>query len=831
MTYETLKSPVTVARSEVAQWSLYLGSEAPGAPEDVVEALAEGLATTVPSSVLGALIRAGLASDVTVDGREEDVAWASNCSWIYRTTVERRGDYARVIMTFDGIDTLATVRVDGETVLTTDDMFHSWTVELADNGHSGVWHVEVEFHPVLPVARELEMLNPLPRADMYDLPFNQVRKMACSFGWDWGPTTITAGLWRAVYLTRVYEARISSALVTGGWREGALLTSSIKVEGPAHAVVATVRSVDGTQILDAQRLAIHDGLAVIDVAVPGAEQWNVVHRGDQPLYDVELTLIDADDQLLDTVTRRVGFRSVEVVQERDAVGRSFEIHVNGSRVWARGFNWIPADVLPERVSRERTLGLVQDAVETGANMLRVWAGGVVESPDFYAACDEAGILVWQDFSFACAAYAEDDRQMERVRREVADAVGRVGHHASLALWCGCNENLWGHEDWGWKERLGDDGAWGAHLYYDVIPGALAELDPNRPYIPGSPFSPDEGVHPNDPTQGTTHHWDTWNELDYTAFEQKTSRFASEFGWQAPAAWHTLSRAIGSDVTGGDDHRVQRLQKHPQGGQSLARGVADHVDHLPKDGRGWYFSTQLMQARAIHASIGRFRSLHDQCSGTLWWQLNDCWPALSWAVVDVTGARKLGWYASAVAMAPRAVIATAPGVERAVTVVNDVPEAWTPAARIRAVTEIGEVLLDEGFNLNVPADGHTLLTPSRVPEGAVAIVVDVDDLRAVRWLVPDQQLSHRAARIDSVSAGIDPTSGDVRVTVVARDLVRDLALLAETHPSLAGVRVDRQLLTLLPGESVTFTVSRTNGTPLSDGEWRDLLAAGTELVFD
>jgi len=830
-----MRAPSPTVREELATWQLFLGPEASAAPEQVLTALEGGIPIRVPGSVLGTLIEAGLASDVTIDGVEEDVAWASDCSWIYRTTVPRLGDGARVSLAFDGIDTLATVRVDGEDVLHADDMFHAWSVDLADDAGVGEWLLEVEFHPVLPVAKALEAANPLPRADMYDIPFNQVRKMACSFGWDWGPVTVTAGIWRTANVTRVHQAAIETALLTGDWRDGARLRGRVNIHGAADAVVATVQPAGKGVPLATARALIVDGLAEFDFAVPDAEQWNVIHRGEQPLYDVELSLVDADDRELDSSRRRVGFRSVVLVQEPDSTGRSFEVRVNGARVWARGFNWIPADVLPERVTRERTRALVQDAVDTGANMLRVWGGGVVETADFFDACDEAGVLVWQDFAFACAAYAEDDAQVARVEREVADAVRRVGSHPSLALWCGCNENLWGYEDWGWKETLGEDGAWGARLYYDVIPGVLADLDPHRPYIPGSPFSPDlgslrdEAVHPNDQTQGTTHHWDTWNELDYTAFEQKHSRFASEFGWQAPAAWHTIARAMGSEPTSGADSRLQRLQKHPQGAASLERGIADHVPHLPTDGRGWYFATQLMQARAIFASIGRFRSLHDTCSGALWWQLNDCWPALSWAVVDVTGARKLAWHAAATIMAPRAVIATAPDAPQGLTIVNDVPSPWDASVRIRCVTEAGDVLLDERHDTHVPADASAVIAPSNVPESAVAVVVDVDGLRAMRWLVPDGELKHPVARIYGLKMAADSATGGVRLTVVARDLVRDLTLLADTHPALAGVRVDHQMVTLLPGEATTFSVTQTGGASLSLDEWSDLLVAGTGLV--
>lgn len=831
MTLDTTSVQRATAGTSLTYWRLHLVEAGLNTPAGVVEAFSQGVPTTVPGSVLGTLIDAGLATDVTVDGLEEDVAWASGCTWSYRSTVDRHDDGTQVLVTFEGIDTLATLRVDGEVRLHTDDMFHRWELLLEDSGATGHWTIEVELQPALPVARQLETESPLPRADMYEIPFNQVRKMACSFGWDWGPTTITAGLWREVTVTRVGAARISRALITPDWHHGARITANIDVGGEASTVRLSVSPKGGGSAITTVDHKVVDGQVVIDCEVAEASRWDVVDRGAQPLYDVAVSLLDGEDQILDTVSRQVGFRHLELVQDPDSSGRSFEVHINGSRVWARGFNWIPADVLPERVTRERVFELIAEATATGANMLRVWGGGVVESDDFYDACDEAGLLVWQDFSFACAAYAEDDPQVERVQREVEDAVLRVGHRASLALWCGCNENLWGYEDWGWKEKLDVNQGWGERLYRDVIPAALARLDPKRPYIPGSPFSYDTELHPNDPTEGTTHHWDTWNQLDYMAFEDKSSRFAAEFGWQAPAAWNTLETALGAPPEGADDPCLQRLQKHPEGRSSLARGIADHVPHLPQDGRGWYFATQLMQARAIGVSIGHFRSLHDTCSGALWWQLNDCWPALSWAVIDVTGARRMGWYAAVKVMASRAVLGTAPDTPHALTVVNDVPSAWRAPVVIRTVSEVGEVLSKETVELMVPADHHQVVSPATVDSAAVAVVVDMDGIRATRWITPDLELEHLTAAIRVVDvAGVAGTA-DVRIQVEALTLVRDLCLLAETHPSLAGVRVDSQLLTVLPGERVAFVVSSPRVAELSIADWAGLLVAGTDLEVE
>jgi len=820
---------VSTTRERVDEWTLLWAPSGDDATGTVIDELLVGVPASVPGSVLGVLIERGLVADVTVNGTEQEVEWVSERSWIYRSEVPRRADGAHTRLVFEGVDTLATIRVDGEAVLTTDDMFHSWVVDLGADDTSGTWTVEVEFHPALSVARAAEASQPFPRAEMYELPYNQVRKMACSFGWDWGPVTNTAGLWRAVVLERTPRGRFDRVLMEGTWDGEAVLRGTVTSQGELASIDVEVRDSRG-DLLQSANFPVVTGACEIELNVPRASQWNVAGRGEQPLYSVVLIAVSEDGVTVDSVTRRLGFRLLELIQLPDSVGESFAFHVNGARVWARGFNWIPADVLPERVTREKMRALISDVAATGANMLRVWGGGVIESDDFFDACDELGILVWQDFSFACAAYPEDDLQSARVTREVEDAVARVGYRPSLALWCGCNENLWGHEDWGWKDALGEDGPWGARLYFEVIPEALSRLDPHRPYVPGSPFSTDPSAHPNDPTMGTTHHWDTWNEIDYQEFESKYSRFASEFGWQAPASWPTLAKALGGAPEGADDPRIVRLQKAYQGMESLSRGINAHLSHLPDDGPRWYAAAQLVQARALRASIGRFRSLHDTCSGALWWQFDDCWPALSWSVVDVAGRRKLAWYAAAEVMAPRAILATAEGSSTGLTLVNDTPTQWEAAAIVRVIDREGKVLSEDTTEVTLPADAHGVLEPRVLPAGAIAVVVDVDGTRAARWLVDDASLGVEPVRARVRIAAHDAKAGSTTVEVKAVDTLRDLSLHAERLAPFADAIVDRQLRLLLPGETAHFVITGTGESVVTPHEWGAVLSASNEVLF-
>lgn len=868
MTTTAPTRPAGPVRTALTDWTLHVRGPVDPVPEAVRPALRDGLPVQAPTTALAALVRAGLAGDVTVDAHEEDVAWVAATPWELRTRVPRPRGVARARLVLEGVDTVGRVVVDGVVRLEVRDMFRRHGVDLDVDGSTDDWDVRVELDPALPVAQAAEASNPLPRADIYELPYNQVRKMACSFGWDWGPVTITAGLWRPVVLETWSAARLEEVRVRPGW-DAAAGAGSVRVDAEVVGVAEqSERLLGGRLVVRVDGAAVGDlpvrlgagGRPVVvgEVAVPDVTPWQPVGRGAQPLHEVALELV-VEDVVLDRVTRRLGFRDVRVHRAPDADGESFELHVNGRRVWVRGFNWIPPHVTPEVVTRDHLRHLLDEAVAAGANLLRVWGGGVLESEDLYDLCDERGLLVWQDFPFACAAYPEDPGTWAEVTAEVHDAVRRLGHRTSLALWCGCNENLWGHEDWGWKDQLGDR-PWGAGYYHRLLPGLLAELDGTRPYVPGSPFSPagpDGTVHPNDPTRGTTHHWDTWNEQDYTAFEEKTSRFAAEFGWQAPASWPVLSRALGGEPTGADDDRLPRLQKAYRGMESLARGVAAHLP-APTDGRSWFLTTQLVQARAVRASIGRFRSLHDTCSGAVWWQLDDDWPALSWSVLDVAGRRKLSWYAMREVLAARTVLPTAADDPAGLTLVNDVPEDWATTAVVTTVSLARGVLERTVQDVRVPADGHLVVRPGgdvgagggaadglgatdrldatgglhatdglAATVGADAVVVDVDGRRAVRWLRPDAELGTPTARVSLRVRRAGGSDGERSAVLEVRagDVVRDLVVLAETDPRLADVVVDEQLLTLLPGETVRITVRAARVDEPTDAEWAALVRAG------
>ncbi|MBN8883328.1 MAG: glycoside hydrolase family 2 protein, partial [Salana multivorans] len=317
---------------------------------------------------------------------------------------------------------------------------------------------------------------------------------------------------------------------------------------------------------------------VVDVVVPDVRLWWPRGHGEPDLYDVVVTLADDGDDAapLDAWRHAIGFRTVEIDTTPDDAGTPFVLRVNGRDVEVRGANWIPDDAFVTRVDRARLERRIADATEANINLLRVWGGGLYESDEFYDLCSRAGLLVWQDFLLACAAYAEEDWLAREIEAEAREAVTRLSKHPSLVLWCGNNENVWGYVEWGWRAQLAGR-TWGAGYYFETFPAILAELDPTRPYIPGSPFSPSRLMTPNDPANGTVHIWDVWNAKDYTSYREWRPRFVAEFGFQGPPAWTTLFDVVHDSPADPYGHEMLVHQKANEGNLKLERG---YLPHLP-----------------------------------------------------------------------------------------------------------------------------------------------------------------------------------------------------------------------------------------------------------
>ncbi|WP_442738463.1 glycoside hydrolase family 2 protein [Streptomyces pseudogriseolus] len=772
------------------------------------EGTGQALPASVPGCVHTDLLAAGLIPDPFLGRDETEVAWVGRRTWTYERDLPAGGSaHERTDLVFDGLDTVAEILLDGRPLGRVRNMHRSYRFDVT--GLSG--RLTVRFASAYDEAEAVRAAVG-DRPGAYPEPYQYVRKMACSFGWDWGPTLVTAGIWRPVRLEHWSTARIARVrpLVTVADGAGVveLAVDVERTEGGAPLDVEA--SVGGVRA----RARIEGTAGTVRLRVPDVRLWWPRGYGEQPLYDVELTLFDGEGAV-DSWRRRTGFRTVELDTSPDAHGTGFTLVVNGERLFARGVNWIPDDAFPSRITRDRYRRRLEQAAAAGVDLVRVWGGGIYESEDFYDACDELGLLVWQDFPFACAAYPEEQPLRGEVEAEARENVVRLMPHPSLVLWNGNNENLWGFKDWGWEPALAGD-SWGEGYYLGLLPRVVAESDPTRPYTAGSPWSGSWLRHPNDPAHGTHHSWEVWNHADYADYRLDVPRFVAEFGWQAPPAYATLRRALPGEELAADSPGVLHHQKAADGNGKLERGLARHFAVPEGDFDRWHYLTQLNQVRAVAAGIEHWRSHWPVCAGSVVWQLNDCWPVTSWSAIDGDGREKPLYHELRRLYADRLLTVRTDGDGDAsagrgggrrlvVAAVNQAAEEWRTVLRLRRTAVDGRVLAEA--EPRCAADARTValveVPAELVPVGPEEfLVADAQDpaggepLRALHFPAADRDIPYPRPEFEVALA---PEG----VTVTARTLVRDLLLQADRLDPEASA--DRGPVTLLPGERVTIGV--------------------------
>ncbi|MDQ0797951.1 glycoside hydrolase family 2 protein [Streptomyces sp. B1I3] len=785
------------------------------------------LPAQVPGCVHTDLLAAQVIEDPFLGRNETEVAWVGRRAWTYLNDVAHDSRHERTDLVFEGLDTAARITFADREIGTTRNMHRTYRFDVT--GLAG--RLEVRFSSAYDEAEAVRAVTG-DRPNVYPEPFQYVRKMACSFGWDWGPTLVTAGIWRPVRLEHWSTARLSSVrpLVTVDEGTGSVEVR-LRVERTAWGANRSLLARAAVAGQEAE-VRVDGDEAVLHLTVDRPRLWWPRGYGDQPLYDLDVTLLDETTEL-DTWSRRIGFRTVELDRTADAQGTGFTLVVNGERVFARGVNWIPDDVFPSRITPERYRTRLSQAVDANIDLVRVWGGGIYEDEAFYDACDELGLMVWQDFLFACAAYPEEQPLRGEVEAEARDNVVRLMPHASLVLWNGNNENLWGFRDWGWEPEL-EGGSWGEGYYLGLLPRLVAELDPTRPYAAGSPWSGSWDHHPNDPDHGTYHSWEVWNRQDYAEYRANVPRFVAEFGWQAPPAMATLRRALPDEVLAPDSPGMLHHQKAEDGNGKLDRGVARHFELPDGDFDRWHYLTQVVQARAVAAGIEHWRSHWPRCAGTVVWQLNDCWPVSSWAAVDGDGRPKPLHHELRRVYADR-LLTLQPGDEGPVlAAVNQGATEWRTSVTLRRLDADGTTVALSTCEVTVAprSVGRLPIPAGLVPAGPVPagrsarefLVADADGLRALYFPVPDKEFAYVRPAYDVELEPVEDDDAKIDVVVNARTLVRDLLLQADRLGPDAVA--DRGLTTLLAGEQVRIRVDGC-GTVTAAGVRAALFCADTK----
>lgn len=610
---------------------------------------------SVPGCVMTDLFSNRLIEEPFLRDNADKLNWVGQTYWIYQTAIQATPDllaYQNIELVFKGLDTYARIYLNGVQMASTDNMFREWRLSCAKLLRPGPNVLEVHFasatNRVLPSLRHLAHPLPAP-SDPGDKTSPYTRKAPYQYGWDWAPRLLNAGIWKPAFLEAWDKVRIADLQVFQEDVSPELAHLKAEVElasTTASRVHVSVKDLANNLALFGGDISLKPGpnRMTLRGAVPNPRIWWPNGLGTQALYSLEAH-VSVDGKVVDRRSTRIGIRKVELRQRPDAWGKSFEFVVNDVPVFAKGGNWVPADVFPQRVTLERYRAMIGACRAANMNMLRVWGGGLYESDEFYDLCDEMGILVWQDFVFANALYPASESFLENVRREASDNVRRLRNHPSLALWCGNNEVETGWFDWGWKKRF-PASFWDDYkrLFHGLLPGVCRVLDPGRPYWPSSPSSNLEDK-ANSRSTGDVHYWDVWlDSRPFKAFEAILPRFMSEYGFQSFPSVKTMAWFSGGQDLHPQGNVMAAHQKGNRGTERIHRAVGQVYGKPLNTDSGVYLS-QLAQAEAIRIAAEHLRRNMPRSMGSLYWQINDCWPAISWSGIDYFGRWKaLHYYA-------------------------------------------------------------------------------------------------------------------------------------------------------------------------------------------
>ena len=798
-------------------------------------------AAQVPGAVQTDLIAAGLVPDPFLRDNEAAIQWVGLSNWQYRmhfqvdaTTLARE----HVELVFDGLDTLAEVRLNGEKILDAANMFRRWRVDVRSRLKPGNNLLEVNFRSPVEALRSWLAKQPYGLPGTYDSMFGDepsgrnssiyVRKAPYQFGWDWGPRIINVGIWKDVTL-QAWDAERADELHIAQLRvdaNAAQLEAQIVLEashsGPLH-IELQVLDPDGREVARLhQQRTVDTGLNRLDLPLRIAHprRWFPAGYGAQDRYTFVATIRDAagDTQQLKRVT---GLRSVELRREKDAWGKSMELVINGIPVFAKGANLIPLDSFPSRVSEATMRRTLRDARDANMNMLRMWGGGHYQDDRFYDIADELGIMIWQDFMFGGGIPPYDVDFRENTRQEAIEQVRRLRDHPSIVLWCGNNEVQTGWENWGdsikFKQSLDPEERSRIErgmttLFGSVLREAVKEYSPGTPYWATSPGTDFDGA-ADQSDDGDMHYWKVWSgpALPVTEYLNVTPRFMSEYGLQSFPDMRTIRAFAQPDDLRPESPVMRAHQKFDKGNgnQRLLLYIRREFGE-PKDFESFVYLSQIMQAEGITLAAEHHRASRPRTMGTLYWQLNDVWPVASWSSVDYYGRWKaLHWHARRF-YAPELVAALR---KDGVTTVSLVSDRTAPLAlrwRVRVMDFTGKPLSERTQPIRLAPLSSTQV--ARYTDADLLKGADPAHTFAVFDLLDgDQVLSRQTVFFDAAKRLALPapqlhprwtTDADgYALTLTSPVLVRELWLsFGDTDVQLSDNAFD-----VLPGEPVTVHV--------------------------
>jgi len=800
----------------------------------VAQAAEEGwLPATVPGDVHLDLLANKVIPDPFFRDNEAKLQWIENASWEYRTNFDvapAQLGRANVDLVFDGLDAAAQVYVNGEKVLDADNMFRIWRVPVKSLLHSGANQLRVVFPSPIAAAQAVAANDPWqPKTGTEAKTY--IRKAAYEYGWDWGPRFVTGGIWRPVRLEAWDKARIADFAIRQRdvSNEVAHLDAEVEIEAarPGTVFVDVDYSEHGLPLRGkapsvARTVAVHTGRNVIDlpVEIRQPKLWWPAGYGDQSRYDFTAHVsTTSPSSNLDNRTVTTGLRTIVLDRHLDKWGRSFQFMVNGIPVFAKGADVIPFDSFPNRVTTAAYRRILESARDANMNMIRHWGGGYYESEEFYEICDELGIMVWQDMMFGNDWQPGTYAFKQNIEAEAEDQVRRLRNHPSIALWSGNNETEEAL-NWGRRASLPADvkfQMWQDYLteFSGILNRVVARLDAQIPYWPSSP-SADYEETSDKFESGDTHDWSVWHgRVPFTDYEKHHWRFVSEYGFQSFPEMRTVESFTVPEDRANIFTPVMLAHQKNNEGNSIIHDYMLRDYSEPKDFASFLYASQVLQAEGIKIGAEHFRRSRPETMGSIFWQLNDCWPVASWSSIDYYGRWKALQYYARRFYAP---VLVSPHVEDGVVkvfIVSDRTAAQDAELRVRLMDFDGKVLLEEKRAINIaplssqvdlewPLDKISTAAGGDLTKVFVVAELGQGDAQISRnliYLAPVKQVQLKPAALNVEVAG---QNGNYTIHVTSPVLARDVYL---SFGNL-DAKLSDNYFDVLPGETVTITATTT-----------------------
>ncbi len=613
----------------------------------------------VPGTIHTDLLENKLIPDPFFGTNEKGLHWIDSGSWQYQCFFDiSPNEFAKnhIELQFKGLDTYASVYLNGRLILVADNMFRSWATDIKQQAIPGKNKLNIVFESAVLKGQMLakKLAYTLPGEDKVF-----TRKAQYQYGWDWGPRFVTCGIWQSVLLTCWNKARLVSIQSIQKTLNDTIAELQFKCEIESdnedrfYIAISNIVSSHGTPFTKFYTIQTKKGRTTysFDYKIQKPKRWWCNGLGKANLYTFNVALDDNNTQF-DSKQITIGLRTIELINEKDSIGTSFYFKLNGIPVFMRGANYIPQDNFIPRVNKAAYKTIIKNAADANMNMLRVWGGGIYEKDDFYEACDKNGILVWQDFMFACAMYPGDSNFIQNVAAEAKEQVHRLRNHPCIALWCGNNEITEGWQNWGWQKQynyskkdsteIADNNT---YIFDHLIKDIVINNDGSRPYWSSSPSI--GWGHNESYSNGDSHYWGVWWGMEpFEKYTTKTGRFVSEYGFQGMPNISALSKVglFKNNSNNEIDSAVLKAhQKHPKGYETItAYMLRDYK--LPKNNiEHFAYISQLLQADGMRIAIEAHRRRKPYCMGTMYWQLNDCWPVTSWSTIDYYNNYKASHY--------------------------------------------------------------------------------------------------------------------------------------------------------------------------------------------